>query len=184
MSRLKVLVVVISLTVFLSLVAPANGQYSMVRRATAETADGVIFTVTVKRQLVISGEDITLHYRVRNNSSKAIHLVHENPPEFFTEGGGILVAASIPIPVGHGGYDYSFTKIDRGKAYEGTILIPSKIYSKRRLWPIDVGFGYVIDITGLNRRLRQDEDPVNLRGPLSIRIKTVVVGKLSVKITE
>lgn len=184
MFRLNLLFVAIALTFFLTLAAPANGQYSLVRRARVETVDGVIFTVTVGPPLVISGKAVALHYSVRNNSSQAIYLVHENPTQFDTEKDSILVQAPIPIPVGHGGYDYSFTKIDRGKVYKSTIFIPSKIYAKESFWPIDVGFGYVTNVTGLNRRLRQDEDPANLRGLLYTRIKTIVVGKLSVKITE
>jgi hypothetical protein len=184
MSVFKICFLAISLIGLLVIPTPADGQYSDVNRAAAETLDGVIFTVTVQPQSVLLGKEITLFYTVRNASDKAIYLVNETPHTFYTLDGNILVQTPIPAPVGHGEYNYRFTRIDRGKVHGGRILIPRKIYGMETFWPINVGFGYVTDKTGLNRKLRKDEDPAGLRGLLSERIKTVVVGTLSVRILE
>jgi hypothetical protein len=168
----------------LTCTALAVGQYTLVKRATAETADGLRFTVWTEGQTVTYGKDIVLHYKVENRSRGAVYLVRKDSLEYDNEGGRILIASPIPIPVGHGDYDYSFLKIGRGHTYRGQITIPMKAYNDLDIWPIDVGFGYVTDVTGLNRKLRPGEDPARLRGALRSRLKTAVVGSLSVKIVE
>jgi hypothetical protein len=183
-TRLNAYVALIIFPVLLLFAVPANGQYDMVKRISAETADKLVFTVAVDQQVLTFGKDTILNYTVKNNSSKVIHLVWEKSLSFDTEGESILVEAPIPVPVDHGDYEYSFTKIDSGKEYKGQIIIPSKIYTKYDVWPIETAFGYVTDITGLNRRLRPNEDPANLRGLLYSRLKVVLVGKLSVAIKE
>ncbi len=164
--------------------APVCGQYSLVNRARAETSDGLIFAVRVEPQVVTAGKNIVLLFSVRNNSTRAIYLVSRNETKFNTDGDSILVEVPLPIPVGHGAYDFKFEKVERGKVRTGKIIIPSHIYSQDDFWPIDVGFGYVTDISGLLRKPGKDEDPSNLRGLLYERLNTIVVGKLSVKIRQ
>ena len=182
MWKLSIIVVLVG---FLAIPFHVLGQYSaVVRRASAETTDGLLFSVWTDHQTVIDGNEIMLHYKVYNRSSSPIYLVRRDAPEFDSEGGRILVQSPVPVPVGHGDYDYNFLKIGRGKSYQGQIVIPKKAYHSLDTWPIDVGFGYVLDVTALNRRLRPSEDPAVLRGALNSRIKVVGVGTLSVKIVD
>lgn len=161
-----------------------NGQYSLVKTVTVETQDGLLFSGSVGRQSIDYGKNVEVYYRVRNRSRHVVYLVHQESPEFDTEGGVILIQAPIPAPVGHGAYDYSFSRIAPGREYKGRISIPSSQYDKADVWPIKIGFGYVRNVTGLNRRLREGEDPAALRGLLNSRIRTVVAGSLSVEIRE
>ena len=161
-----------------------HGQYSLVKKVNVETQDGLVFGASVEQQSIDYGQNVIVHYRVRNNSRSVVYLVHQTSPEFDTAGGVILIQAPIPAPVGHGGYDYSFSRIEPAGEYKGRISIPSKQYDKADIWPIEIAFGYVRNVTGLNRRLRDGEDPAGLRGLLSSRIRTVVAGSLSVEVKE
>jgi hypothetical protein len=163
-------------------ITPVNAQYGRVRYVTAGTADRVVFGVKVEQQVVASATDVVLFYTVTNNGSKPIYLVHEKSPRFENEDGIVLVEAPIPIPTGHGGYDYTFTKIAPKKTYKNQIFIPGRMFKSYDVWPLEVAFGYVTDITGLNRRLNKGEDPAALRGLLNSRMTTVAVGKLSVEV--
>lgn len=158
-----------------------NGQYDgMVKRAAAETNDGLHFSLWVKNQIVKLEEDTILYYEVTNRSSRTVYLVLETPPQIIIEGRTILVASPIPTPVGHGEYNYNFIKIERGKNYSGEFKIQGGKYGEEREWDIEVGFGYVTDVTGLNRRLTRKDDPAALRGLLLSRI--IVAGLKGVNV--
>lgn len=172
------------LTILLLTAASTRAQYTTVIQATAETEDHVSFLVKANQQMVVWGKDIVLNYSVKNNSSKSIYLVREKSYSFDTGGDSILVMAPIPAPIEHGEYNYTFIKIARGKTYQGQISIPSNVYSQLGISPIDIGFGYVTDIYGLDRQLSKNEDPIKLRGLLNSRLKVVVVGKLSVNVIQ
>ena len=64
------------------------------------------------------------------------------------------------------------------------ISIPSSQYDKADTWPIKIAFGYVRNVAGLNRQLREGEDPAALRGLLNSRMHTVAAGSLSVEVKE
>jgi len=59
-----------------------------------------------------------------------------------------------------------FTKVQRGKTYKGQLLIPAGRFNKEQTWLVNVNFGFVTDISGLNRQLRNNEDPAPLAGNL------------------
>jgi hypothetical protein len=176
----------IALTTFTLIIfltgSKANAQYSLVKRVVAETEDGIVFRASIRNPAIDYGKEIMIYYSVKNLSSKVLYLVRKDSPEFDTEGGVILVQAPIPAPVGHGGYDYTFRMVQPRKEYRGTVSIPSQQYDKADIWPIHVAFGYVRNVSGLNRRLREGEDPAALRGLLNSRIRTVVLGSLSVEV--
>jgi hypothetical protein len=170
----------ILLLLYASQIKVAGQDDGMVKRATAETNDGLHFSLWVKHQVVGLEQDVILYYEVDNRSSRPIYLVLEKPPDIRIEGRTILVASPISTPIGHGEYNYDFIKIDRGKNHSGQLTIPGGKYGEEREWDIEMGFGYVTDATGLNRRLGPTEDPAALRGLLLSRI--VVVGLKGVNI--
>lgn len=165
-------------------ITPASSQYAEVRKISAQTADGLVLIVWVEPQSVIFGEEIVIHYRAENRGSKTIYLVHENPPDIMAETDTIIIGEPLPMPIEHGKYNFNFTKIDRGRSYLGTLSVPRTIYDKVGPWRIKAGFGYVTDITGLNRQLKPDEAPSVLRGPLNERLKTLQVGSVTVEVTK
>jgi hypothetical protein len=181
MTLKRIALTTFTLVIFLSGLK-ANAQYSLVKRVVAETEDGIVFRASIRNQAIDYGKEIMIYYSVKNLSSKVLYLVRKDSPEFDTDGGVILVQAPIPTPVGHGGYDYTFRAVKPGKEYKGTISIPNQQYDKADIWPIHVAFGYVRNVSGLNRRLREGEDPAPLRGLLNSRIRTVSLGSLSVEV--
>lgn len=167
------------------IVAYASGQYAEVRKITAQTADGFVLSVWVEPQAVKFGQEIVIHYRAENRGNKTIYLVHENPPDigakaYYT----IIIGAPNPYPIEHGEYNFSFTRIDRGRSYQGEFTIPHTIYDRVGQWRIETGFGYVTDITGLNRQLKPGEDPAVLKAPLDERLKTLHVGNITVEVAK
>lgn len=166
------------------IVAYASGQYAEVRKITAQTADGLVVSVWVEPHAVKFGQEIVIHYRAENRGNKTIYLVHENPPNIVAEPDTIIIGAPLPMPIEHGEYNFSFTKIDRGKPHQGIFTIPPTVYDKVGPWRIRTGFGYVTDITGLNRQLKSDEDPAVLKGPLNERLKTLQLGSIIVEVAQ
>lgn len=159
-----------------------NEQYEgMVKRATAETNDGLQIRLWVTKQIVKLDEDAILYYQISNRSRRAIYLVLESPPKIMIEGRTILIAPPMVTPVGHGEYNFSFIKIDRGKSYRGQFTIPGGKYGEERDWDIEVGFGYVTDIAGLNRRLNPGEDPARLRGLLNSRMTVTGLNGINIR---
>ena len=161
-----------------------SGQYAMVKQINAETAEGLLINVWVERQTVKVGQDIVIHYKIENGSAKTLYLIHQDVPDIMAERATIRVGAPLPSPDSHGGYDYSFTKIERGKSHQGRLIVSGDKYDEVRPWFIEVGFAYVTNVTGLNRRLRSNEDPVVLRGALFSRAVTLLLGGLTVNVVE
>jgi hypothetical protein len=90
------------------------------------------------------------------------------------------VGSPLPIPTHHGGYEYHFNEIARGKNYQGRLVIPGSSYKEGGPWRVEVAIGYVNDITGLNRKLGPTEDPLPLRGALNSRLEVVWLSGLRV----
>lgn len=174
-----------TLTLLILFVVPAQmSQDSMVKQISAVTADGLVFSVWVERQTVRYGQDIIVHYKVENRSAKTIYLVRDNTSEPIAERGTILLQEPFVSLGGHEGYDYSFTRVERGKIHQGQLTISRERYVEARPWRIDVGFGYVSDIAGLARPLAQGEDPLPLKALLNSRIKTLSLGSLRTEVLE
>jgi hypothetical protein len=175
-----------TLTLIILIVLPVqiSGNIPMVKRIRAETAEGLEISVWTMQQEVKFGQDITIHYSVKNRSAQTIYLVSEDSPNIITDRGAIVVGEPVPSPDGHGRYDYHFSTINRGGIYQGKLVIPSSKYDKAKTWFIEMGFAYVTDITGLNRQLELFEDPLALRGQLFLRAVRFHWGGLTVKVVK
>lgn len=149
------------------------GQDARISQATAKTPDGLLFSVWVNTQRPRYGQDIIVHFKVTNRSAKPIYLVHDNTSKLVIDRESIVIPRPLVLVGGHEGYDYSFTRVAVGKTYYGQLVISKNEYKETQEWRIDVGFGYVSDITGLNRQLGREEDPSPLKGLLSDRLETL-----------
>lgn len=178
-----------ALPLLVQLLAPtqANAQFqAMVKRITAETKDGIRVTAWTTQQTLTLKENVTVYYEIDNRSSKTIYLVRQKGElqTAITADGILSIMVPIPFPDDHGGYDYSFTKVGRGKSVKGQLILPASKLNEERKWSIDVAFGIVADIKGLNRQLRNNEDPAPLRGQLGKRILVVGINGLVVDVEE
>ena len=179
--RIRVALIVTLLFTFVFQLSARGSQYGMVKNAAARTVDGIASTVTIRKQTVAFGQNITLNYTAKNLSPKAIFLVHENPSKFDSDGETVWVQS--PIPIGsHGDYNFTFTRIKPGKEFRGSIIVPARMFPSSGVWPVEVAFGYVHEIAGLKGPLLPGEDPAKLRNLLSARVIVVVVGKLGVNL--
>lgn len=154
------------------------GQYEvLVKRASVQTTSGVVFTAWVDRTTFKSDETTTIFYEVENRSNQAIHLVRSRELQTaIKDDGALFVRIPLPIPVGHGEYNYVFTRVGRGNHHRGKLIIPKGSFNKADRWSVDIAFGFVTDVRGLNRQLRPNEDPAGLRGLLRSRIEMVGLG--------
>ena len=175
-------VITLGFIIVLAVSRSAYGQYSMIKSIQAETTDGITVSVWAERETVRFGQNITIKYKVSNGSEKTIYLVWDNTSNPVAERGEIVIREPLVALGGHEGYDYTFTKIEHRKTYQGKLIIPRERYGEARPWRINVGFGYVIDITGLNRALNQAEDPLPMKAMLNSRIKTLLLGSLRVDV--
>lgn len=172
---------IVAVLVLFVVPAGTSAHDSMVKRISAETADNLVFNIWLERETVRPGQDIIVHYSVENRSAQAVYLVRDNTARPIAERGTILLQEPFVSLGGHEGYDYSFTKIDRGKRYENQLIIPKESYQAQP-WRIDVGFGYVTDITGLDRQVGHGEDPSPMKVQLHSRIKTLSLGSLGIEV--
>jgi hypothetical protein len=178
------LIATFALLILFQIPIPVIGQDATVRRATAETGDGLLFRVWLDRQTVKYGRDVVVHFTVENRSTKTVYLVHDNTSRIVVERDSIVVPRPF-VPVGgHEGYDYSFTKVAPGRAHKGQLIISRDEYKTVQPWRMDVGFGYITDITGLDRHLGRGEDPAPLKALLSSRIETLLVCGLRVEVID
>jgi len=175
------------LLAFLVTVPQVNGQFqAMIKKATAETADGIKFTVWLERQSVTFEQDTVIYYKVENYSNKIIYLVRQSG-ELLTDidsDGFLTIMIPLPFPEGHGDYNYNFTKVAPQSKYQGQLSYSGKKYNEERKWSIAVDFGLVRDITGIDRKLKPDEDPAPLRSQLGERIEVVGLSGLTVDVKK
>jgi hypothetical protein len=170
--------------VLLTLPGSTFGQDASVRRATANTSDGLTFDVWVNRSTVRYGQDIMIQFKVENHSNKRIYLVRDKTSDIVIERDNILFPRPFVPTGGHEGYDYSFAMVDRGGSYRGRLTISKNRYKEVQPWRISVGFGYVTEIRGLNRQLRPGEDPLPLKSLLSSRLETLLICNLKVEVVD
>ena len=157
----------------------ARAQTALVKRVTTETDDGVLFTAWLEHRAGPVAQDLAVHFKVENRSPRTIYLVRKDKLELINERGLITIETPRPLPHGHGPYDYNFTEIKSGAVYKDRAVIPKEHFHTEGYWYIQVGFGYVRDVTGLNRRLRPREDPAGLRALLDSRLRTLLLGVLT-----
>lgn len=186
MRTLSIFVSASVLLILLAIPLPVNGQFqAMVKRATAETTDGIRFTVWLERQAVTLEQSTTIYYEVENRSNETIYLVRKSGEleTAITDDGSLLIMVPIPFSDDHrSDYSYTFTKVERSKSHRGRLTFSGSKYNKARRWSIIVAFGLVTDITGLDRQLRPNEDPAPLRGLLGQRIETIGLSGLTVEV--
>ena len=174
-------VILMSLIAF----AQATAQYATVKRISAETDNGVRVTAWMTRQSRTLRQHVTIFYKVTNRSNKTIYLVRKRGElETFIDGDALVIPIPLPYPEGHGGYDYSFTRVQPATTHKGYLIIPAGRFNREQTWLINMNFGFVTNIRGLNRQLRANEDPATLRAQLGRRILLVGVNGLVVEIEE
>lgn len=163
----------------------ANGQYAMVNQATAETSDGLRFTARLKQHNVTLKQDVRIYYEVENRSNRTIYLVQKDGElETSVDGDLLKLPFVIVSSADSDAYHYNFTKVPPRKSHKGQLVIPAGKINKEQVWLVNVSFGFVTDINGLDRRLRRNEDPAPFRGLLEERIRLVGVNGLVLKIEE
>ncbi|MGH9768146.1 MAG: hypothetical protein ACREAB_11980 [Blastocatellia bacterium] len=178
------IVIFCSLTLLLSFPNRSQGQYAKVKHIVAKTSEGVSVSVWVDHPTVKFGQDVVVKYKIDNLSLKAIYLVHEKELNLEVKNGTMSIGSPSPFPIGHGGFDYSFTKVAKGKSYQGHLTVPGDSYQGTGPWRIEVALGYVEDITDLDRNSVSSRDPAFLRGTLNERLKVVWIGNLRVDILK
>ena len=177
---------VIAVLIFLfAYFGQANGQYAMVKQATAETSDGVRFTARLKHQKVTLKQNVIIYYEVENRSNKTIYLVQKDGELETSAGGDTLNLPFVIVSSGDSdAYHYNFTKVPQSQSHKGQLVIPAGKFNKEQVWLINVSFGFVTDINGLDRKLRPNEDPAPFRGLLEERILLVGVNGLVMEVEE
>ncbi len=178
-------IALIALLVLLIAAGQSNAQYAMVKRITAETNDGIRVSAWRTQSKVTLKQEVRVFYEVLNRSDKAIYLVRKaGELETDVDGDALVIPIPLPFPEGHGGYDYTFTKVERGKRYRGELVIPAGRFNKEQTWLININFGFVTNVVGLNRKLRPNEDPASLRGTLGGRLKLVALNGIVIEVEE
>jgi hypothetical protein len=163
----------------------AQGQYAKVKQATAETSDGLRFTAWLKQQNVGLKHEVTIYYEVQNRSNKTIYLIQKDGPlETSTDGDTLNLPFVIVSSGDSDAYHYNITKVQKGKTHKGKLVIPAGKLNREQVWLINVSFGFVTDIKGLDRKLRPHEDPAPFRGLLEQRLLLVGVNGLVIEVAE
>jgi hypothetical protein len=162
----------------------SNGQEAKVRSVTATTSDGLAFSAWVKRPSITSGEDITIYYSVDNRSGKPIYLVRSMSAKTMIDHDSIIFPRPFVPLGGHEEFDYSFVEVAVGEVSRGQLKVSREEYKEAQLWKVNVGFGYVNDITGLNPLPDQSKDPAPYKAELSLRLQTLLMADLIVEVKE
>ena len=179
---------VLILLCLLNAYADARGHDARVRRVGGVTADGLTFTVWVERQMIKSGSNIIVNYKVENRSSKSIYLVRDNTSNIVFEDDELIIFPPPLVPLGgHEPCDYSYTKIARGKSYQSRLIVAGDKYPKEtryaeQIWSIQIGFGYVTNIRGLH--VSEYGDPAPCKALLDSRLKSLSMDGLIVEISK
>lgn len=169
----------------LSIIARSQDD-NRVKRISGETADGLFFTAWIESFVVPFGQNIVVNYEVRNRSAKTIYLVQKDGPlEVRVEEDihTLYIEAPIPLPIHHGTFNYSFVQVPKGKSHRGRFIITPAEYKSAAYWDIVIGFGYVTDITGLEKKSGSEDDPGS-RALLRSRMGDLGLGYLSVEVKK
>ncbi len=181
------IVSVLSLVVLLVPGPNTHAQFqAMAHRITAQTRNGIRVTAWTNQQSVKLKQDVTINYEVENRSGKTIYLVRQKGEiqTAIKQDGTLSIMVPIPFPDDHGGYNYSFTRVARGGSHKGQLMVRADKFKEERKWTIDIAFGIVSQIDGLNRQLRNGEDPAPLRGLLGQRMLVIGVNGLVIEVEE
>lgn len=160
------------------------GQDARVNRVTVTTAEGLFFSAWVNKQTVSYGKDILVNFSLNNRSSKAVFLVRDNTSKIVIERDSIVIPRPFVLIGGHEDYDFSFTRVAAGATYQGHVAVSQKDYQTAQEWRLDLGLGYIHDIRGLNKRLRDGEDPAPYKARLRDRLTTLQLCGVWVKVLD
>lgn len=174
------------LVLLLALSVTVRSQDDRVKRISGETADGLSFMAWTKSFVVPFGQNIVINYEVRNRGSKPVYLVHKDGPlEIRVEEDihTLFIEAPVPLPTHHGTFNYGFIQVPKGKSHRGRFIIIPDQYRSAAYWQIGVGFGYVTDITGLEKKSGSEDDPGS-RALLRSRMGDLGLGYLNVEVKK
>src|SRR5688572_4092861 len=118
-----------------------SAENLLVTRAEVETSDGLRVVARVDKTKYKRGENVSIHLVVSSKSRKPIYFVKKESPRIHNDRGDILVEAPTPLPEEKDDYDYSFHKIDNGRPYIETIVLPASLIEKQRSLDITVAIG-------------------------------------------
>jgi hypothetical protein len=124
-------------------------------RVSCETAESIVFEMSVTKKTYAADEDIDVNYVVRNKSRRTVYLVTKPSEEVRIPDTWIAV---LPVPLDdpdpHYPYLNKLQKISPGKTFSGKRTIKAKTLEDHPKYAFDVveiqaGFAYLFDITGL-----------------------------------
>lgn len=158
-----------------------DAQFSEISRVITKTGDGSTIEAWLPQTTVVRGSSLRVNVKVTNGSSKTFYLVRKSEPEIDWRNGDLLVEAPLPLPIAHGGYDYTFLEIPPRRSITAHIDIPTTD-AELGLTRILLALGFVNNKNGIARQLEPGEDPVKLRGPLANRMRVYGIGQLEAQI--
>lgn len=175
---------IFALLFLLGLTFEIHAQFNnaIILKVSSESSDKLRFSVWAETTEINLGQSITINYSVENKSTKMFYLVKgkENKVRLFGE--NMLVESPSALPTNHGDFDFTFVQIKPKKKIFGQVVIPKEKIESEGILPITLGFGYVENISGIDRKLHKGEDPFPLRSELEKRIKRLYVGDLGVNV--
>ena len=124
-------------------------------KISCETADSIVFEMSVRKKIYAANEDIDVFYIVSNKSRKTVYLVTK-PSEEVTIPDSWIAVLPAPIDSNDPHYPYlnKIQKILPGKSFTGKRTIKAKTLDAHPKYSFDVveiqaGFAYLFDITDL-----------------------------------
>jgi hypothetical protein len=147
--------VAIAIIAFASVTFAQYPKDVTVFRASAETADAVVFQISTRKKVYAPDENIDVRFLVQNKGKKTIYLVI-NPATQMRISESWIVELPDPVegPDAHIPYRYRMIKILPGKSYNGKRTVEAKKLQEHKKYgfnvvEIQVGFAYLFDISQL-----------------------------------
>lgn len=159
-----------------------------VTKIDAETADSLVFQISVAGTKFRRGEDIPVDYAVTNKGGRDVYLVTD--PTFTDVRVKDIAVLQILDPVvgpdPHEKFNYDFIKVRPRETSRGRLLIPAKVILSNKKYAFEtagirVGFAYLFDISRL-AGCKQATDTLPCLTEVSDRAKTLEIGTLMVEI--
>jgi hypothetical protein len=166
--------------VLLIMAGNMNGDH--VKRVMLETTNGIVATAWTERAIIKKGEDIRVHFSIKNGSKNMIYVVSEPVPRVHVDTVEITVLKPLPPYDVQFEYDFSFHNVKPGQTHTGNYVIPFERFKSEGLWNVNIGLAYVVDKSGIDRKRREGEDPIYLIGTLLQRGIGMQLGSLDVAV--
>ncbi len=174
--------------ILLLLCAPviANGDdLALVTKVTTETADQIVFQISVTNVDFRFTDDKLIRYSVTNNSRKPIYLIAATSERTIKvkDTSVLEIASPIVYPDAHLSFGYSFVEVKPGRSQHGNYTIPAERFSSSDYNFEEAGirwiFAYLLDLTDLRDCAKADYSLPCLTTVYE-RAKTVQVGDLRI----